>query len=229
MEQFEIVVATRDVKGKGASRRLRRNGYVPGILYGSGKSPVNIQLDHNYVMKLADVEAFYSRILTLSLPTGNERVVLKDMQRHPHKARIMHIDFLRINENEELTMRIPLHFINEDICDGVKTGGGVITHVITELEILCLPRDLPEYIEVDVEALKLGESLHLSDITVPEGVQIAALVHGGDPGQSIVSVQQPRIVLEPQELEEALAEGEIDELSVPEEESGESAAGEGES
>jgi large subunit ribosomal protein L25 len=101
--------------------------------------------------------------------------------------------------------------------------------VITELEILCLPRDLPEYIEVDVEALKLGESLHLSDITVPEGVQIAALVHGGDPGQSIVSVQQPRIVLEPQELEEELAEGEIDELSVPEEEPGEAASGEGES
>ncbi len=229
MEQFEIVAAARDAKGKGASRRLRRTGYIPGILYGAGKDPVNIQLEHNDVVKHTDVEAFYSHILTLTLPEGSERVVLKDMQRHPHKARIMHLDFLRVDENEQLAMRIPLHFINEDVCVGVKTGGGVISHVMTELEILCLPRNLPEYIEVDVEALELGDSLHLSDISVPEGVEIAALAHGGDPGQSVVSVQLPRIEVEPEELEEEAAVGEGDEPSAPTEAADEPAAGEDDS
>ena len=232
MEQFEIVAAARDAKGKGASRRLRRTGYIPGILYGAGKNPVNIQLEHNDVVKHIDVEAFYSNILTLTLPAGSERVVLKDLQRHPHKAQIMHMDFLRVNENEQLAMRIPLHFINEEACVGVKTGGGVIARVMIEFDIVCLPRDLPEYIEVDVKALELGESLHLSDINVPEGVEIAALAHGGDPDQSVVSVQLPRIEIEPEELEEELAEGEIGEPSETSEASdaeGEAAAGEDES
>jgi large subunit ribosomal protein L25 len=198
MEQFEIVAAQRDDKGKGASRRLRRTGYIPGILYGAGKDPVSIQLEHNDVLKHTDVEAFYSHILTLKLPDSSERVVLKDMQRHPFRAQVMHMDFLRIDENEKLTMRVPLHFINEENCVGVKTGGGVISHLMTELEILCLPRDLPEYIEIDVEHLDLGDAIHLSEVTVPEGVEIASLAHGGDAAQSVVSVQVPRAVIEPE-------------------------------
>ena len=207
MEQFEIVAAARDAKGKGASRRLRRTGYIPGILYGAGIDPVNIQLEHNDVIKHTDVEAFYSHILTLKLPSGAERVVLKDLQRHPYKPQVMHMDFLRVNESEQLAMRIPLHFLNEEACVGVKTGGGVISHLMTELEILCLPRDLPEYIEIDLVALELGESLHLSDISVPEGVEIAALTHGGDPAQPVVSVQLPRVEAEPTGLDDETVDG----------------------
>jgi large subunit ribosomal protein L25 len=202
MENFEIVAAPRDDKGKGASRRLRRTGYVPGILYGSDKDPVSIQLEHNDVLKHTELEAFYSHILTLKLPSGSERVVLKDMQRHPYKAQVMHMDFLRVRENEVLTMRVPLHFINEEKCVGVKDHGGVVSHLMTELEILCLPRDLPEYIEVDILALDVGDSLHLSDLKVPEGVEIAALASGGDPAQPVVSVQVPRVVAEPEEGED---------------------------
>ncbi len=199
MEDFAIVAALRDDKGKGASRRLRRTGYVPGILYGADKDPVSIQLEHNDVMKHTELEAFYSHILTLKLPSGTERVVLKDMQRHPYKAQIMHMDFLRVRENEMLTMRVPLHFINEEKCVGVKDHGGVVSHLMTELEILCLPRNLPEYIEVDILGLDVGDSLHLSDLKVPEGVEIAALASGGDPAQPVVSVQVPRVAAEPEE------------------------------
>ena len=203
MEQFEIVAALRDDKGKGASRRLRRTGYVPGILYGSDKDPVSIQLEHNDVLKHTELEAFYSHILTLKLPNGSERVVLKDMQRHPYKAQVMHMDFLRVRENEVLTMRVPLHFINEETCVGVKDHGGVVSHLMTELEILCLPRDLPEYIEVDVIGLDVGDSLHLSDLKIPEGVEIAMLASGGDSAQPVVSVQVPRVAAEPEEGDEA--------------------------
>ena len=210
MNQFEISADARKLKGKGASRRLRRTGFIPGILYGAGKDPVNIQLEHNSVVKHTEVEAFYSHILTLQLPSGDERVVLKDMQRHPYRELILHMDFLRVDESEKLAMRVPLHFINEEACAGVKAGG-VVSHVLTELDILCLPRDLPEYIEIDVGGLDLGDSIHLSDVSVPSGVEIAALVHGGDDAQSVVSVQMPRVVIEPEPGESeaaAVSEGE---------------------
>jgi large subunit ribosomal protein L25 len=201
MEQFEIIAQAREVKGKGASRRLRHAGFVPGILYGAGKEPVNIQLEHNDVVKHTEVEAFYSHILTLKLPSGSERVVLKDMQRHPFKAIIMHMDFLRVDETEKLAMRVPLHFANESTCVGVKAGG-VVSHVMTELDVLCLPRDLPEFIEIDIAELEVGGSLHLFDITMPAGVEIAALSHGGDDAQPVVSVHLPRVVSETQVDEE---------------------------
>ncbi|MFT4581349.1 MAG: large subunit ribosomal protein L25 [Gammaproteobacteria bacterium] len=191
MEQFEITAEARELKGKGASRRLRHTGYIPAIVYGAGQEPVNIQLEHNDVIKHTEHEAFYSHILSLKLPTGTERVVLKDMQRHPYKALVLHMDFLRVNEKEKLTMRVPLHFINEETSLGVKSGG-VVSHVITELEVLCFPRDLPEYIEVDVANMNLGDTLHLSDITVPSGVEIASLLHGGDDALPVVSIQLPK-------------------------------------
>ena len=219
MNQFEIAASERADKGKGASRRLRRAGMVPGILYGAGKDPLSIQLEHNSMVKATETEAFYSHILTMKLPTGDERVVLKDLQRHPHKSQIMHMDFLRIDENEELTMRVPLHFVNEDKCIGVKNSGGVISRLMTELEINCLPRNLPEYIEIDVASLDVGDAVHLSDITVPEGVEIAALASGGDAGQTVVSVQIPRAVVEPEDVEEGeVAEGEPIEGEAPPEE-----------
>ena len=128
MNEFEISAELRECKGKGASRRLRRAGAVPGILYGGGKDPVSLQLDHNDVLKHTELEAFYSHVLTLKLPSGGERVVLKDMQRHPHKPVVLHMDFLRIREDEKLTMSVPLHFTNEENCAGVKTGWWCDSH-----------------------------------------------------------------------------------------------------
>ena len=206
MEQFEISAETRERKGKGASRRLRRTGHIPGILYGANKDPVNIQLEHNDVIRHTELEAFYSHVLTLKLPSGDERVVLKDMQRHPFRPQVLHMDFLRVDENEKLSMRIPFHFINEETCAGVKAGG-VLSHVMTEIDILCLPRDLPEFIEVDVEQLELGDSLHLSDITIPSGVEVASLAHGGDDAQSVVSVHVPRVIAEPEDIAAEATEG----------------------
>lgn len=196
MEVFEINANLRDVQGKGASRRLRRAGLVPAVVYGGGEDPVNIQLEHNDVLLHTNHEAFYSHILSLIVDGKPQRVVVRDMQRHPYKHLISHIDFQRINENQALTMRVPLHYINEEQCVGVKTGGGIISHLITELEISCLPKDLPEYIEVDVLELEIGEALHLSDLKVPDGVEIAALLHGGDPTQPVVSVHAPRVEVE---------------------------------
>ena len=144
-------------------------------------------------------EAFFSHILTIKLDGSSEKVVLKDLQRHPYKPHLLHVDFQRINEAEELTMRIPLHFINEDKCPGVKTGGGVVSHIMSELEIVCLPKDLPEYIEIDLINMEVGDSIHLGDLKMPEGVVIAALEHGGDPSQPVVSVHVPRVIEEPEE------------------------------
>jgi large subunit ribosomal protein L25 len=219
MNEFEIAAELRVVQGKGASRRLRGEGKVPAIVYGADQEPISIQLRHYDVVQHTEHEAFYSHVLTLKLDSKEEKVVLKDMQRHPHKAQILHMDFQRIDENEELTMRVPIHFINEDVCVGVKTGGGVISHLLTELEIVCLPRDLPEYIEVDVGGIDLGHSVHLSEISVPDGVKIAALLHGGDGSQPIVSVRVPKIIVE--EIAEA---AEAEEMAGEEGEEGEEGA-----
>jgi large subunit ribosomal protein L25 len=207
MSNFEIVAETRDAKGKGASRRLRRDGKVPAILYGARSEPVAIQLAHNDMLLKSENEAFYSTVLTLKLDGSAEKVVIKDMQRHAYKPTIVHLDFQRVDESEELTMRVPIHFTNEDRCVGVKTGGGLLSHMLTELEITCLPKDLPEYIEVDVGSLELGDAVHLGDVTMPEGVAITALSHGGDASRPVVSVQIPKLVVEDLEEEAEAAEG----------------------
>ena len=206
MEVFDINAEPREVQGKGASRRLRRDGIVPAVVYGAGKDPQNIQLNHNEVFLHTEHEAFYSHILNLNISGNSERVILRDMQRHPYKPVINHIDFQRIDESKKLTMRVPLHFTNEEQCVGVKQGGGIVSHLMTEIEIACLPKDLPEYIEIDIVDLDVGSSLHLSDIQAPAGVEIAALMHGGDPNQSVVSVQMPKVEVEvaPEEEVEAV-------------------------
>ena len=192
LNKFEINAEPRSVKGKGASRRLRLAGKIPAILYGAEKTPTSIQLNHTEMLLRTENEAFYSHILTLKLAGTEEKVVVKDMQRHPFRQLIMHMDFLRINEAEELTLRVPLHFINAESCVGVKVGGGVISHQISDLEIMCLPKDLPEFIAVDLLELALGHTLHLADLKLPSGVRIASLVHGGDPSLPVVSVHAPR-------------------------------------
>lgn len=192
METFELVAESRTDTGKGASRRLRREGKIPGIVYGSTEAPEMITLDHDHVLHHLEEEAFYSHILDLTIDGKSQKVVLKDLQRHNYKPLLTHLDLLRVNANEKLTMRVPLHFINEDKCMGVKMEGGIISHIITELDIVCLPKDLPEYIEVDLENVNLGESIHLSDLKLPEGVESYALAHGGDASQSIASVHAPK-------------------------------------
>jgi large subunit ribosomal protein L25 len=166
---------------------------VPGIVYGGGsKSPVNFSVSHNELQRQLEHEAFYSHILTLKLGGETERVVLKDMQRHAFRPRILHIDLLRINENERIEMHVPLHFLNEDTCVGVKQGGGGLSHHITEIVVSCLPKDLPEFIAVDVILLNLGQVIHLNELELPPGVQAASLIHGGDPHQPVVSCHAPR-------------------------------------
>ena len=207
MESFEIIAEPRESVGKGASRRLRRSGKVPGIVYGTGKEAEMITLDQNSLGHQLDNEAFYSHILTLNVGKKSEQVVLKDLQRHPYKRMVLHVDFQRIDAKEKLTMRVPLHFINETTCVGVKTGGGVISHIMTDLEVSCLPKDLPEYIEVDLANLELNESLHLSELKLPEGVEIYSLLHGGDDSQPVASVHTPRVEAEPEAAEAATEEG----------------------
>ncbi len=205
MNQFELVAEKREDVGKGASRRLRHAGKLPGIVYGTDKEATMITLPHNEVMHQLENDAFYSKILTLKIGKDSEKVVLKDLQRHPYKVQLMHIDLLRINENEALTMRVPLHFINEDKAIGVKEHGGVISHILTELDIVCLPKDLPEYIEVDMAKVDLDETVHLSHIVLPEGVQLHSLLHGGDDSLSVASIHMPKGKTEEEEAEEAAA------------------------
>ncbi len=190
---FELNAESRNDLGKGASRRLRRlEGKVPGIMYGAGQDPVSVTLKGNEVAKAILSEAFYSSIVDINLDGKVVKAVVKDMQRHPAKDHVMHIDLLRIDDKKEITINVPLHFINEEKCVGVKIGGGKITHAMAEVEISCLPANLPEYIEVDMIDAELEQTLHLSDIVLPEGVSIVALSHGADHDHPIAAVHKPK-------------------------------------
>ena len=204
MKSFELNAELREDEGRGASRRLRRTGKIPGVVYGGDKDAASITLDHDDVAHHLDNEAFYSHILTLNVGKEKNKVVLKDLQRHPVKPSLLHIDFQRINELEELTMRVPIHFMNEDECVGVKTNGGVVNHIMSEIEIVCLPKDLPEYIEIDLMGMDIGDSFHLNQVEFPEGVKSYDAEHGGDAEATIASIYLPRE--EPDEDEEDEAE-----------------------
>lgn len=177
---FTITATARGDIGKGASRRLRRANRVPAIVYGSGKNPESISLEHNAIYTALQNEAFYSRILTLNLDGKEEKVVLRDLQRHPFKPRILHMDLQRISETEKLHMRIPLHFKGSDVAPAVKLAGGLITHLMNEIEVRCLPADLPEFVEVDLSKLELNQTIHLSNLPLASGVEIVDLIHGED-------------------------------------------------
>ena len=192
MNEFELVAESRADVGKGASRRLRRSGKIPGIVYGGENEPTMISMAHDDLFHHLEHEAFYSHILDLSVDGKSEQVVLKDLQRHVYKPEIMHVDFLRVSASEKLTMNVPIHFVNEEKCPGVKAGG-IISHTMTELEIECLPKDLPEYIEIDMSAVELDASIHLAEINLPDGVEFYATKHGGDMSQPVVSVVMPRV------------------------------------
>jgi large subunit ribosomal protein L25 len=188
---FTLHAKGREDSGKGASRRLRRlAGEIPAIVYGGKKDPQSLSLIHKDVLKALENEAYYSHIISLDVDGKSQDVVLKDVQRHPAKTAILHLDFLRINKTTALTIRVPLHFINEDNCVGVKKEGGIISHTLSELEVQCLPKDLPEFIEVDVSELALGSTLHISDIKLPKGVESVALSHGSEHDLPVAAVNK---------------------------------------
>ncbi|MBL4782090.1 MAG: 50S ribosomal protein L25/general stress protein Ctc [Porticoccaceae bacterium] len=197
MVDFVLNAKTRSDIGKGASRRLRRlDNQIPAIIYGLGETPENISLADNALSHALDNEAFYSHIIKLDIDSKSQNVILKDVQRHPAKAEILHVDFLRVDMNQKLTTRAPLHFINEEACHGVKVEGGQISHNMNDLEIECLPGDLPEYIEVDMAEITLGQTLHISDIILPEGVASAALTHGEDHDLPVAAVVKSKAIEE---------------------------------
>lgn len=191
-EDFTLNAKTRDDQGKGASRRLRHDNLVPAIVYGGEKDPQNIAIAHNEFVKHLENEAFYSHIVTLVVDGEKQDVILKDLQRHPAKAQLLHADFLRVSRTQKLTTRVPLHFINEESCKGVKLQGGVVAHSLTELEINCLPQDLPEFIEVDLKDAEIGHIVHISDLNLPAGVESVALSHGEDHDQAVVTINKGR-------------------------------------
>ncbi|PCJ46111.1 MAG: 50S ribosomal protein L25/general stress protein Ctc [Gammaproteobacteria bacterium] len=201
-ELFVIKAELRDESGKGASRRLRHKGKVPAILYGDGKKPQSLTLDHNEIIQHLEHEAFYSHILTLVANGKKQRAIVRDIQRHAFKPKIMHMDFQRINSRTKLTVHVPLHFLNEDICIGFKAGG-IISHQINELEVSCFPKDLPEFIEVDLAALDIGDSVHISEVTLPKDVVSVALSHGDESHDSPVASILHRGGAEETEVEEA--------------------------
>ena len=218
---FEVQAELRTDEGKGASRRLRHAGKVPAIIYGGDDAAVSLSLDHNKFLRHLAEEAFYAHILDIVVDGKKQQAVLKDLQRHPASdLKIMHADFLRIDAKHAMTMSVPLHFIGEDVAPGVKEGG-LVAHLRTDAEVSCLPKDLPEYIEVDISTLEMDASIHLSELVLPKGVTLTALSHSQDEhleegerssyDQSVVSIHAPRTVVEVEEddVEEAAAtEGE---------------------
>ncbi len=203
MNQYELRGELREGGGKGAARRLRREGMIPAVLYGAGKDAVAIKLDANSVHKQVENEAFFSHILDVKVDGENTQAVLKALQRDPTTDQIVHMDLLRVSSSKEITMHVPLHFINEETCPG-KKAGGVVNHLLVDLEISCLPKDLPEFIAVDMAAMEIGDSLHLSQLTMPAGVTLLAIAQDPEHDQPVVSIQHSQKF----EEEEVLAEGE---------------------
>ncbi len=216
---FTLEAEPRENAGKGASRRLRREGLVPAVIYGGDKPPMPVTMNHNEVDKSLASEAFYSHILTLKIKGAEEQAIIKDVQRHPYRRAVLHLDFQRVLADQEISVNVPLHFLGEDVCIGVKNSGGTVSHVQSEVEVQCLPKDLPEYLEVDVSQLDIGDSVHLSDVVVPEGVTITELTYGEEHDSAVATVSILRIAEE--EVEE---EAEPGEEAVPGEEGAEPAA-----
>jgi len=204
-EDFDLIADYREDQGKGASRRLRHEGKVPAVIYGAGRPPRPLAFDHNKVMQQLDNESFYSSILNIKVGEKSQAAIVKDVQRHPAKRQIMHIDLQRVVEDQEIKVNVPIHYLNEDIAVGVKTGGGKVSHLMNEVEVVCLPKHLPEYLEVDIADLELDAMLMLSDIKLPKDVSIPALAQGPEQDRPIVSIHIIKeVVIEEEELEEGL-------------------------
>lgn len=187
---IEIKAILRNAKGTGASRRLRRAGRVPGIVYGAHKDATNVEFDHKELFLEFRHEAFHASILTLNIEGAKESVLLRDYQMHPVRNTLQHIDFQRVSATEKIHVKVPLHFINAEFSPGVKLNGGIAAHILTEAEVSCLPKDLPEFIEVDMGNMEIGHSLHLSQIPLPAGVEFVQLAHGND--AAVASIAKTR-------------------------------------
>ena len=194
-ESFILEAEARNDLGKGASRRLRREGKVPAVIYGSGKEPTSLSLDHNDLLHKLENEAFFSHILTVKLGGKEESAIIKDLQRHPSKPVVLHMDLQRVSASEKIRVHVPIHFVNEEKCPGVKEGG-LVTHNMTEVEVACLPKDLPEFIEADLSNLQLDAIFHLTDIKLPSGVEAVELTHGEGHDQPVASIHMPRAAKE---------------------------------
>lgn len=189
---FNLSAELRSDMGKGASRRLRREGKVPAVIYGADKEATSLTVDHNDLYKHLQHEAFYSHILTLTIGGKAEKAVLKDLQRHPVRPLILHADFQRVSDKDKIRMHVPLHFKGEDVAPGVKVGSGTVTHNITQVEVTCLGKHLPEFIEVDLSGLELDQVLHLSDLKLPSGVELVELTHGARHDQPVAGIHKTR-------------------------------------
>ncbi|NKB62099.1 MAG: 50S ribosomal protein L25/general stress protein Ctc [Gammaproteobacteria bacterium] len=203
-DQFELVARVRARSGTSLVRRLRREGDVPAVLYGGGGENISIAINHDVLFHSLEKEEFHSAIVVINTDGKKEQAILRDVQRHPHKINILHADFQRVDDKKVLTMSLPIHFIGEENCVGVRTGGGLISHLINEVEVSCLPKLLPESIELDVTNLEMGDSLHLSDIPLPDGVNLTALMHDDsqDHDYAVVTVSAPKVSSSEEETEE---------------------------
>ncbi|WP_266184099.1 50S ribosomal protein L25/general stress protein Ctc [Dyella humicola] len=199
----EIKALSRKDEGKGASRRLRHTGFVPAVVYGAGSAPESIQIEHNTILLAAKHEWFFSSVLDLNVDGKVQKVLVRDWQKHPFKMQMLHMDFLRVDENAAIRISVPLHFLNQEKSAAAKTSGVVISHNLTEVEISCLPKDLPEFIELDLADVKPGDIIHLSELKLPKGVEIVALHLGADHDTAVVTANTVK-----EEVEAAPAEGE---------------------
>jgi large subunit ribosomal protein L25 len=198
---FEFVAESRDMSGKSAAKAARRQGKVPAVIYGGDGAPEMLVLEHNEVVKHLEHEAVYSHILDVKVDGKTQKALLKDVQRHPAKPLVLHVDFMRVDESHKVKMHVPLHFINEDISKGVKMGG-VVTHAMVDVEVACMPSALPEYLEVDLTDVELGGVVHLSDIALPAGVEIPQLSQGEDHDHPIAQIMKTRGVADESSAEE---------------------------
>jgi len=191
--KIEFTAFPRAVQGTGASRRLRGGGKVPGIVYGADQAAQPIELDHQALYRHLKIEAFHASILEMTLDGAKQQVLLRDVQMHPFKQQVLHVDFQRIDKNKKIHMKVPLHFSNAEICPGVKLGGGVANHIMNEVDIQCLPGDLPEFIGVDLGKLELGQSVHVNEIALPQGVELISRLKKENPAVAIV--QMPKVIV----------------------------------
>lgn len=201
----ELIAEARDDKGTGASRRLRRAGKIPAVIYGAGKEPAMVTFDHDPIMHMLEVESFHTSILDVKHHNETEQAILRDIQHHPFRQQIIHMDLQRISAKEKIHMSVPVHFEGADTAPGVKLEGGIVSHLITEIDVMCLPADLPEFLVADMSELNMGDSVHLSDIKLPKGVELTSLAHGGD-DLAVAAIVALRVSTADEEADAAAAE-----------------------
>jgi large subunit ribosomal protein L25 len=202
--KIEVTAFPRTQQGTGASRRLRGSGRVPGIVYGANDPPARVEFDHNALFRHLKLEAFHASILDMTVDGRKERVLLREFQMHPWKQEVLHVDFQRIDPTKKIHMRVPLHFMNQEIAAGVKSGGGVVSHTMNEIEVQCLPDHLPEYIEVDLKNVQLNEIIHVNDLKMPEGVEPVTKLKTDNP--PVASIHVPKVVTVEEEVAAPITE-----------------------